>query len=474
MGNGKVYFVGAGPGDVRLITLKGKTLLEKADVIMYDRLVNPRLLEYAKATCEFIYCGKLPTRHYMKQTEIHALLIEKAGKGLQVVRLKGGDPSVFGRVGEEADAVSEHGIPYEMVPGITSGIAAPLYAGLPVTHRDFASSFAVMTAHDQSGKPALNWKGLAGSVQTLVFYMGIKNVAYICENLIKNGKSPSLPVMVIQWGTWGRQRSIKGTLENIQRKINEHEIRNPAIIVVGDIVSFQRNSWFEKKPLIGRNIMAIQSGEEENLPKDVLREQGAEVIEWPKWKVTEATMDQVDVDELATFDSLLFTSKTAVQQFFSKLAVLKIDVRQIRGQFYASTPSIKAVLEEYGFVACLQQDHLNLETCLTVGSRGAVQSYSKCQALITHEQMIDNRFTDIVKREVAEFPVDILLFSNRTCVELFMQEAESIGMAIDKTTANIHAICVSEEAKEAAIESGFKLIHVPSGDMQLTDDIKKL
>ncbi|MBJ3876109.1 uroporphyrinogen-III C-methyltransferase, partial [Salmonella enterica subsp. enterica serovar Kentucky] len=159
MGNGKVYFVGAGPGDSGLITLKGRTLIEAADVILYDRLVNSRLLEHAKASCEFVYCGKFPDRHYMRQSEINSLLIEKGLKGLKVVRLKGGDPSVFGRVGEEAAAVSEHGIPYEMVPGITSGIAAPLYAGLPVTHRDFASSFAVVTAHDKSGKPEMNWEG---------------------------------------------------------------------------------------------------------------------------------------------------------------------------------------------------------------------------------------------------------------------------------------------------------------------------
>lgn len=148
MKNGIVYFVGAGPGDPGLLTIKGKQALEEADVILYDRLANPKLLEFASPDCQFIYCGKLPNRHFMKQKEINALLVEKALNGLTVVRLKGGDPSVFGRVGEEADALHEHGIRYEMVPGITSGIAAPLYAGIPVTHRDFASSFAMITAHE--------------------------------------------------------------------------------------------------------------------------------------------------------------------------------------------------------------------------------------------------------------------------------------------------------------------------------------
>lgn len=233
MKNGIVYFVGAGPGDPGLLTIKGKQALEEADVILYDRLANPKLLEFASPDCQFIYCGKLPDRHFMKQKEINALLVEKALNGLTVVRLKGGDPSVFGRVGEEADALHEHGIRYEMVPGITSGIAAPLYAGIPVTHRDFASSFAMITAHDKSlkGTPNLDWEGLARSVQTLVFYMGVKNLSYICQQLISYGKSPSVPVIVIQWGTWSRQRSVKGEIGTPFIKKRAHHISLLIIIL---------------------------------------------------------------------------------------------------------------------------------------------------------------------------------------------------------------------------------------------------
>ncbi|MCY7774180.1 uroporphyrinogen-III C-methyltransferase [Bacillus licheniformis] len=476
MGNGKVYFVGAGPGDSGLITLKGRTLIEAADVILYDRLVNSRLLEHAKASCEFVYCGKLPDRHYMRQSEINALLIEKGLKGLKVVRLKGGDPSVFGRVGEEAAAVSEHGIPYEMVPGITSGIAAPLYAGLPVTHRDFASSFAVVTAHDKSGKPEMNWEGLANGVQTLVFYMGIKNLGYICEQLMKHGKSPLVPAMVIQWGTWGRQRSVKGTLQNIREKITEHQIKNPAIIVIGDIVSFRQNSWFEEKPLIGLNIMAVKSCEEEQIPVEALREQGAEVVEWPKWKSAETVPDDALLGRIACFDSLLFTSSASLRRFFSRLAALKIDVREMRGRLYASDQHVKAALEERGFEAFLQTEMPVSGSCLLIGSREAVQNYphSGCEVLITHDRVIDSRFTSIIKREIDEFPIDIVLFSNRTCVELFVNEAETVGLHPEKTAARLQAFCLTEEAGERAAAVGFQRVHAVNDRDRLPDVIKEI
>ncbi|MEH6973546.1 uroporphyrinogen-III C-methyltransferase [Bacillus sp. JJ675] len=474
MGNGKVFFVGAGPGDSGLITLKGKALIEKADVILYDRLVNARLLEHAKDSCEFIYCGKLPNRHYMKQDEINAFLIEKGLKGLTVVRLKGGDPSVFGRVGEEAAAISEYGIPYEMVPGITSGIAAPLYAGLPVTHRDFASSFAVITAHDKSGKPDMDWEGLARSVQTLVFYMGIKNLAYISEQLIKHGKSPLVPVMVIQWGTWGRQRSVKGTLQDIRQKVAEHHIKNPAIIVIGNIVSFRRRSWFEDKPLIGWNILAVQSGEK-SLPADELREKGAQVIEWPKWKPLKSIPDDALLKRIETFDSVLFTSRRSADEFFSRLAFLKVDIRDVRGRLYASDPSVKEALEERGFAAFLQQDAPLSGSCLIVGCRRAVQNkpHPQCEIFTTHDQTIDTRFTAIIKREIQEFPIDTILFSARECVELFMKEAGSIGMSPEAAAHRIRAVCLSKEAEKAAKDSGFRHVHTSGKNMPLEASLKE-
>src|SRR3982750_4064290 len=196
MSKGKVFLVGAGPGDIGLITVKGLEAIKQAEVILYDRLANPKLLDFASADCEFIYCGKLPDKHTLRQEGINDLLVQKALEGKIVVRLKGGDPGVFGRVGEEAEALANRKIPFEIVPGISSGMAAPLYAGIPVTHRQFGETFAVVTAHSQSkeGKPILDWKSLANGIDTIAFYMGVANLPYICENLIANGKSKDTPV----------------------------------------------------------------------------------------------------------------------------------------------------------------------------------------------------------------------------------------------------------------------------------------
>lgn len=216
MKTGKVFLVGAGPGDIGLLTLKGLEAIQKADVILYDRLANPKLLEFSKDNCELIYCGKLPDRHILRQNHINELLVAKALEGKTVVRLKGGDPGVFGRVGEEAAVLAGYQIPFEIVPGVSSGMAVPLYAGIPVTHREYAESFAVVTAHDKSadGKPLLNWKSLQG-VDTIAFYMGVGNLPFICENLLQHGKPAETPVIMIQWGTFSRQKILQGTLANI-------------------------------------------------------------------------------------------------------------------------------------------------------------------------------------------------------------------------------------------------------------------
>ncbi|MED4788888.1 uroporphyrinogen-III C-methyltransferase [Bacillus atrophaeus] len=471
MKNGIVYFVGAGPGDPRLITLKGKQALEEADVILYDRLANPKLLEYAQPACHFIYCGKLPDRHFMKQAEINALLIEKASEGLTVVRLKGGDPSVFGRVGEEAEALHQHGIRYEMVPGITSGIAAPLYAGIPVTHRDFASSFAMITAHDTSlkGTPNLDWEGLARGVQTLVFYMGVKNLAFICQQLIAYGKSPSVPVMVIQWGTWGRQRSVKGTLIDIHQKAADEQIKNPAIIVIGDIVSFQKHSWFESKPLIGRHIMMITSGEEESPIAKELRENGADVIEWPKWNVQKTPIDENILNRLESFEDILFTSRRAVCEFFRMLASKKMDIRQLRGRLSADSLSAKAELEKRGFdIASNIQYNVAL---LIIGEKQTVQERfhhldlcSSYDVFITHENVIDDRFTSIFKRTIDETPLQLILCENKKCMEQLIREKGQIGVLPEQSKEPIPVVCLSEEAEETARQHGFPDVHRVKAD----------
>ena len=245
----KVYIVGAGPGDVDLITVKGLRCIQEADVILYDRLINKELLTYAKPEAKLIYCGKMPNRHAMIQDHIHYTLVEYASQGKVVTRLKGGDPFVFGRGAEEAEVLVEHGIPFEIVPGITAGIAAPAYAGIPVTHRDFASSFAIVTGHMREGKDdSIRWESLAQGIDTLAIYMGVGNLPYICAQLIKYGKKPSTPVALVNMGTFESQKTVVGTLETIVDIATKEQVSNPSMIVVGEVVQVREKiQWFEQK-----------------------------------------------------------------------------------------------------------------------------------------------------------------------------------------------------------------------------------
>ncbi|WP_144788889.1 uroporphyrinogen-III C-methyltransferase [Lysinibacillus fusiformis] len=245
---GKVYIVGAGPGDVDLITVKGLRCIECADVILYDRLINKELLNYARQDAQLIFCGKLPQQHAMIQEHINQTLVSYAQQGLIVTRLKGGDPFVFGRGAEEAEVLAKHHIPFEIVPGITSGIAAPAYAGIPVTHRDLSSSFAMVTGHMQEGKDdAIRWESLAKGIDTIAIYMGVGNLPYIRQQLLKYGREEETPVAVIHWGTIAaKQKTVTGTLATIEEIVQTENIQNPSIILVGEVVALRETiQWFE-------------------------------------------------------------------------------------------------------------------------------------------------------------------------------------------------------------------------------------
>lgn len=247
--SGFVYIVGAGPGDPKLLTIRGLECIQQADVILYDRLVNAELLKHAKTNAELIYCGKEPGEHGMIQDEIHRTLVEQANLGKRVLRLKGGDPFVFGRGAEEAAILRQADIPFEIVPGISAGIAAPAYAGIPVTHRDHAASFAIVPGHGRAekGNDFLNWSALA-QIDTVAFYMSVGNISHITKSLIANGRSETTPVAVIEWGTTENQRTITGTLATIAQDIQQHQISNPSMILVGDVVNVREEiAWFKEK-----------------------------------------------------------------------------------------------------------------------------------------------------------------------------------------------------------------------------------
>lgn len=246
---GKVFIVGAGPGDPKLITVYGLECIRQADIIAFDRLVNAQLLKHAKPLAELIYCGKEPGRHGLIQEEIHNLLVREASSGKMVVRLKGGDPFVFGRGAEEAAVLAKAGIPYEIVPGITAGIAAPAYAGIPVTHRDYATSFAIVTGHGRQDKGTdfLDWHALANGIDTIAFYMSVGNIDHITSQLMKHGRPHKTPVAVIEWGTTEEQRTITGTLETIALQLKTEGYRNPSMIIVGEVVKVREEiAWYEE------------------------------------------------------------------------------------------------------------------------------------------------------------------------------------------------------------------------------------
>jgi uroporphyrinogen III methyltransferase/synthase len=354
---GKVYLVGAGPGDPKLITMKGLECIQKADVLVYDRLSSPRLLRYARPDCERIYVGKQPDRHTRSQEEINWLLVRKAQEGKIVTRLKGGDPCVFGRVGEEAELLAEHNIEFEIVPGITSAIAVPAYAGIPVTSRGVSPSFTVVAGHEDpsKGESAVDWQALAKMTGTTIFLMGVANLEKIVDRLLQYGKSPATPVALIRWGTRAEQRTLVGTLEDIVQKVRETGFRAPATIVIGDVVSLrQKLMWYEKKPLFGQRILVTRSREQASALCEQIEEWGGDPYEFPVIR-TVLPKDLRPLDEaigrVQEFDWILFTSANAVKFFFARMFQLNQDIRRIRARIAAVGSKTAECLREKGILA---------------------------------------------------------------------------------------------------------------------------
>jgi len=347
-----VYLVGAGPGDPRLITVKGLECIKKADVVIYDYLVNTDLLSAAKQDAEFIYVGKQGSAHTMEQEDINKLIAKKALEGKIVTRLKGGDPYIFGRGGEEAIVLHENNIPFEVVPGITAAIASPNYAGIPVTHRDFTSTFGLITGHEDPTKneSAIDWAKVSTGIGTIAFYMGIKNLPYITEQLIKHGRSKDTPVAVIRWGTTPQQKTIIGTLGTIVQKAKD--IKPPAITIVGEVVKLRDQlNWFETKPLFGKTIVVTRSREQASEFADQLQEYGAHVIEFPTIEIAKPdTLKPLDeaINNIQSYNWLVFTSINGVDSFFQRLFELGKDIRELKGiKLCAIGPATEEGIKKY-------------------------------------------------------------------------------------------------------------------------------
>lgn len=355
--SGKVYLVGAGPGDPGLITVKGLEALREADVVVHDYLANPRLLSEIKPECELIFVGKRHDKHYMEQDEINRILIGQAQAGKRVVRLKGGDPFVFGRGGEEAAELVAHGIAFEVVPGVSSAYAVPAYAGIPVTHRHMASDVAFITGH-QVGKEEsdIDWQKLALGVGTLVFLMGVTNLRMITDELIKHGRAPETPVAVIRWGTMPEQQTVTGTLSDIGAKIRKASVHPPAVVVVGEVVKLRdKLAWFEKKPLAGKRVVVTRGADQARGFIKELEALGAEAIAFPTI-LTRPLAEAVELDAaigtLSGFSWVVFTSANAVKYFMARLRRHNLDLRALGlVKVAAIGPASAAALAEAGIVA---------------------------------------------------------------------------------------------------------------------------
>lgn len=351
----KVYLVGAGPGDPGLITVKGRECIQSADVIIYDYLASPALLKYARKSAELIYVGKKGGDHTLSQDQINALIVEKAKTGVTVTRLKGGDPFIFGRGGEEAEVLFEAGLPFEIVPGVTSAIAAPAYAGIPLTHRKLTSTLAFVTGHEDPQKEAtsINWKALATGIGTLVFFMGVKNLPQITRQLMDHGKPPDTPAALVRWGTTPSQVTVSGTLETIVEKVQSAGLKAPALIVVGDVVNLRPTlKWFEKRPLLGKRIIVTRARRQASDLSSRLSDLGAECLEYPTIKIIppkDPEPLQEAVKNLPAYDWIVFTSVNGVIHFFEQLFATGNDVRALsQVQTAAIGPATAEKLRKFG------------------------------------------------------------------------------------------------------------------------------
>ena len=456
--------MGAGPGDPKLITVRGLDLLKTADVVVYDRLAHPSLLSHTLPSAEKIYVGKASAHHSMKQPDINAVIVDRALQGKSVVRLKGGDPFVFGRGGEEAEHCKQHGVPFEIVPGVTSAIAAPAYAGIPVTHRDAASSFSIVTGHErddsrESGtrtagvaEQRRQWGKIAHAADTLIFLMGVEALPDIAQRLQENGRAPETPVALVQWGTWARQRVIVGTLADIVERVQSANLKPPAVCVVGEVVNLRSTlQWFdnlEQRPLFGKRIVVTRAREQASGLSDLLRAKGADPIELPVIQIRPVEeFSEIDkaLLSLNEYDWVVLTSANAVPVIAKRLEALGLDGRAFAGTKIATIgpATAQALKEQLGLRADFTPTEAVAEAILeqfpesdlkgkrflipralearevlpeTLRERGA-----EADVIPVYETVIDAEGAEALKTEFENGGVDIITFTSSSTVRNFVQ-----------------------------------------------------
>lgn len=484
-----VYLIGAGPGDMGLLTLKAAECIKSADVIIHDRLSSVSILSLAKDSAEFVYVGKAPGRHHKTQEEINALLIEYALRGLTVARVKGGDPFVFGRGGEEALTLREHKIPFEIVPGVTSAVAAPAYGGIPVTHRGYADSFHVITGHQKDGAREPDFKTLAALNGTLVFLMGVSNLPHIVESLIKYGKDPRTPAAIIQQGTTCRQRKAAGVLGNLCEIAEREGIVSPAVIVIGRVAALQdKLDWFGSRPLHSKRIAVTRAREQASGLTGRLTALGAEVFEFPLIKIL-PDHKAAGAAVLCRPEALVFTSANAVKIYFDAMAENGPDIRELAGvPIFAVGPATRDSLKARGLICeALPQKFSGKDLaehmlgCVPPGSlvqivRSDLSAGTAEELLKQHgyevrdftiyRTVCDARGAEEFLRLDAEGEIDYVTFTSSSTVRNFVSAA---GTAHPRAKA----VCIGDATAETARQCGMEVFAV-ADEATLDGLVKKI
>jgi len=478
MEKGKVWLLGAGPGDAGLLTLKGKEMLEKADTVVYDSLVGPAILAMIPGKARQINVGKRAGHHTMPQEEINKVLLEESLKGQNVVRLKGGDPFLFGRGGEELELLKENGIPYEIIPGVTSAIAVPAYNGIPVTHRDFCSSVHIITGHKRDGKSSgINYKALVSAEGTLVFLMGVTALPDICRGLMEAGMDPKTPAAVLQQGTTAGQRRVLADLKTLPEEAASHEIHAPAIIVVGKVCALSEEfAWREHLPLFGKRVIVTRPKESQSKMAERLREEGAEVLELPTIETVPVT-DRSHVLEaaanMASYKWLVFTSPAGVRIFFDMMKDADMDIRSIgQVKIAAIGRGTSAGLKERGLFADLMPEiydgeHLGKALAAVVQKgdrvlipRAEIGNQELVQILTEAGAVVDDAAAyRTVYRTSLPAGADHYLSKEIMCIAAFTSSSTVEGFVRTMAGADfsfVRAACIGHKTAETAEKYGMK------------------
>jgi uroporphyrinogen III methyltransferase/synthase len=488
--NGKCFLVGAGPGDLGLVTIRAKECIEQADVIVYDHLANPEMLAWARDEAEIIYAGKKAGEHALSQEKINALLVEKAREGKRVVRLKGGDPFVFGRGAEEAKAIVDAGIGFEIVPGITSAIAGPAYAGIPVTHRAENSHVIFFTGHEGAEKTesAIDYAALAKLGGTQVMLMGVERIESIAREMLKHGARENLPVALVRWATTGRQETLTGTLQNIGQRVVDVSFEAPAVAVFGEVVALRESlNWYEKRPLSGKRIVVTRTRRQASALSDRLRALGADVIELPTIRI-EPPSNLREFAELVqdahAYDWIVFTSPNGVTAFFDLFFKLYDDAREIGGAKIAAIgPATAQRVKDFHLRVDLQPDEFVAEAVVReFQKQGGVENLrillaraekardvlpkqlSSLGAIVdegfAYRTVAETRDDTGARRRLLEEGVDLITFTSSSTVENFLalglpwpkrMKVATIGPITSKT-ARDHGLKVDVESRRHDIE----------------------